>query len=153
MRISKKKKEIADKWCEQNGASSFDFENRDIYFYDGGLFSIENTPKIKPWTKEKIGKPTKEIIGNKKQTTYPVNFVPRHYRGKVTPEKVFNFIKDKIGKGETFEEEVLHFFDKEKMDYMKAVFWFEELDETINYLKRMKKMLNKIGVKTTWKKG
>lgn len=32
-------------------------------------------------------------------------------------------------------------------DY-KATLWFEELDETINYLKRMKRMLNKLGYKT-----
>jgi mRNA-degrading endonuclease RelE of RelBE toxin-antitoxin system len=32
-------------------------------------------------------------------------------------------------------------------DY-KAVFWFTELDETINYLKRMKKMLNSLGYET-----
>jgi len=29
-----------------------------------------------------------------------------------------------------------------------AILWFEELDETINYLKRMKNMLNRIGYKT-----
>lgn len=30
----------------------------------------------------------------------------------------------------------------------KAYLWFEELNETINYLRRMKKMLNRIGFKT-----
>lgn len=32
-------------------------------------------------------------------------------------------------------------------DY-EATFWFEDLDETINYLKRMKRMLNKLGYRT-----
>jgi hypothetical protein len=32
-------------------------------------------------------------------------------------------------------------------DY-KAIFWMEELDETINYLKSMKRMLNKLGIDT-----
>jgi len=38
-----------------------------------------------------------------------------------------------------------------------AVFWFEELDENIEYLKRMKKMLNSIGYDTSkslrWQRG
>lgn len=42
-------------------------------------------------------------------------------------------------------------FSKKKcindVDY-RAYLWFEELDETIRYLKRMKRMLNKIGYKT-----
>lgn len=41
-------------------------------------------------------------------------------------------------------------FSKKKYpteDY-KAVFWFEELDDLINYFKRMKKMLNNLGYKT-----
>jgi hypothetical protein len=33
-----------------------------------------------------------------------------------------------------------------------AVIYFKELDETINYLKRMKRMLNKLGYKTNFKK-
>jgi len=41
-------------------------------------------------------------------------------------------------------------FSKKKYpieDY-KAIFWFEELDDLINYFKRMKKMLNSLGYKT-----
>jgi len=34
----------------------------------------------------------------------------------------------------------------------KAYLWFCELDETINYLRRMKKMLNKLGYKTNYGK-
>ncbi len=34
----------------------------------------------------------------------------------------------------------------------KATLWFEELDETINYLRRMKRMLNKLGYNTGEKK-
>ncbi len=39
------------------------------------------------------------------------------------------------------------------VDYT-AIFWIEELDETIDYLKSMKKMLNGINMKTeqVWKK-
>lgn len=33
-----------------------------------------------------------------------------------------------------------------------AILWFEEVEETINYFKRMKKMLNKLGYKTKLKR-
>ena len=42
-------------------------------------------------------------------------------------------------------------FSKKKLipsERYKATFWFQELDETISYFKRMKKMLNKLGYKT-----
>lgn len=142
------KKSIIDKWIERNGAAEFDLKNKDIILYDGGLFSIENIPKIKEWTKVVKRKAEKRIFNGKEQTVYPIDFVPKKYKGKVNPDKVFNFIKKKIDKGETFEEEVLHFFNKEKMDNLTSIIWFEELDETINYLISMKRMLNNIGYKT-----
>jgi hypothetical protein len=45
-------------------------------------------------------------------------------------------------------------FSKKKYpaEELRAVFWFEELDETINYFKRMKKMLNSLGYKTGYAK-
>lgn len=144
----KEKEKIVNEWINKNGAAEFDLKNRNIILYDGGLFSMENLPKIKAWTKYKKGKPEKITLNGKESTVYPINFIPRKYKGKVDPNKVFNFIKNKINKKNTFEEEVLHFFSMEKMDYISAIIWFEELDETINYLKRMKKMLNKIGYKT-----
>jgi hypothetical protein len=35
---------------------------------------------------------------------------------------------------------------------LEAVFWFEELDEIISYLQSMKRMLNKLGYRTDYKK-
>lgn len=46
------------------------------------------------------------------------------------------FSKKKIVPSETYE----------------ATIWMEELDETINYLRRMKKMLNKLGIRTDYRK-
>jgi len=45
-------------------------------------------------------------------------------------------------------------FTKEKypVDTYRATLWFQELDEHINYFKRMKKMLNDLGYSTTYKK-
>lgn len=52
---------------------------------------------------------------------YSVNFIPIKRNGKLIKEKVEDY---------------------------KAIIWFSELDETINYFKRMKKLLNKLGYKT-----
>ena len=46
---------VAEEWIRKNGACKFDFKNRDIILYDGGLFSIE---------KEKIRLP--KMIGTRK---------------------------------------------------------------------------------------
>ena len=40
---------------------------------------------------------------------------------------------------------------KEKREYYKAMFWFEELDSTIRYLQSMKKMLQSLGYNTGYK--
>jgi len=151
-KILKNQEKIIEKWIIKNGAASFDLKNRDIILHDGGLFSIENSPEIKGWSKCIFKKAEKRILNGKEQTFHPIDFVPRKYKGKVNPDKVFNFIKNKIKKGKTFEEEVLNFFNKEKRDNYKINLWFEELDQTINYLKRMKRMLNKLGYKTNLKK-
>ena len=74
--------------------------------------------------KETLIKPKRRIIIDKKQNSngnYGCKFIPIKRNGKIL---------------------------KEKVEYYKAQIWFEELNETINYLIRMKKMLNKIGYKT-----
>ena len=35
-------------------------------------------------------------------------------------------------------------------EHYKAIVWMEELDDIINYLRRMKKMLNSLGIKTNF---
>ena len=152
----KQKKKIVNEWITKNGAATFDLKTKDIILHDGGLFAIENKPKVKEWTRCKTGPAEKRVFNGKEQMVYPINFIPRKYKGTVTPNIVYNFVKKKALKEEVFEEELLHFFNKEKFDNMAAWIWFEELDETINYLKRMRKMLNKIGYDTglseRWKK-
>lgn len=104
--MNKRKK--LDEWIMNNGACEFDLKKRDIWLFDGGLFSIEKEVKLRPRSRFKRTKDGLELV---------------HIKGK-----------------------------KVKVEYYKAVFWFEELDETINYLKRMKKVLNKLGYKTNFKK-
>ena len=46
-------------------------------------------------------------------------------------------------------------FDKKKtipFETYDATIWITDLDDMINYLTRMKKMLNGLGIKTSWKK-
>ena len=42
---------------------------------------------------------------------------------------------------------------KVKHEFYDAYLWFEDLDGTISYLRSMKSMLNKIGYKTSFKRG
>lgn len=105
-RLPKYKQKIVKRWIEKNGASGFDFKNRDIIIWNGGLFYIDKYKYL-----------AHKIIGKKKNKD--------------------GFIEILFSKKKTISSE----------DYY-ANLWFEDLDETINYFKRMKKMLNKIGIKT-----
>jgi len=56
-----------------------------------------------------------------------------------------------IGYKKLPDKSVQVLFSKKKLipsEKYEAVFWMNELDETIDYLNRMKKMLNKLGIKT-----
>lgn len=146
-RTLNQKQAIVDKWIEDHGAASFNLKEREIYCWDGGLFSIENKPQIRQWTRMKFVPEEMELNG-KNQKVFQCESVPRFYKGLVTDKIIVDFIKNKINKGETFEEEVLHFFNKEKIDNIKAVFWFEDLDDHIKYLQSMKKMLKSLHYNT-----
>jgi hypothetical protein len=106
-RITKKDKEIMEKWIEKHGACYFDYKNKDIILPDGGLFSIEKK-KYK----------ARKIAGYKKLPNGNTQIL---------------FSKKKIIPPETY----------------KAKIWMQELDETIRYLKNIKRMLNKRGIKTS----
>lgn len=60
----------------------------------------------------------------------------------------FRMKKVKEGKHKGLMELVSVKGKKSKHSFYTAIIWFNELDETINYLRRMKKMLNRIGYKT-----
>lgn len=106
-RITKKQKEVMEKWIIKNGGCYFDYKNKDIILPDGGLFYI-GKKKYK----------ARKIVGYKKLPDGCIEIL---------------FSKKKKVPSETYE----------------ATIWMSELDEIINYLKRMKKMLNKIRIKTT----
>jgi len=63
-------------------------------------------------------------------------------------KKFLRFMKIKSGKHKGFIEGVYSKKKTKIQTTIDAVFWFEELDETINYLRRMKRMLNKLGYDT-----
>ena len=52
-----------------------------------------------------------------------------------------------------FQTDMLEYYSVRKKivpsETYEAIIWMSELDETINYLKRMKKMLNKLGISTS----
>ncbi len=122
----KNKRKIIDKWISNNGAATFDLKNRSIILHDGGLFAIEKEVKTETKTRMIIDKkPHEEIINGKTMEVYGCKSVPIKRKGELV---------------------------KEKVEYYKNFLWFEELDETINYFKRMKQMLNKLGYKTNYGK-
>lgn len=121
-----KKKEKLEDWIRNNGGADFDTKEKNIILNDGGLFSIEKKTKVKPKTRIVVSKnPTNVTMNGKIQRVFPVFFKKIRINGKIVREKVESY---------------------------SAVLWFEELDETINYLKRMKKMLNKLGYSTNYKR-
>jgi len=105
-KITKEMIRVMELWKKNNGACTFDYKNREIILYDGGLFSIEKSKRK-----------ARKIVGYKE-----------------LPNGMSKLI-----------------FSKTKSvwteDY-KAILWIEELDETISYLKKMKNMLNNLGIDT-----
>lgn len=122
--LSKNEKEKVEAWIKRNGCATFDFKNKDIILWDGGLFGIEKEIKIKPKTKIVFGKLKELNINGKTIKTHELKFIPIRKNNKIV---------------------------NEKYEYYKATIWFEELEETINYFISMKKMLNKLGFKTNYK--
>ena len=123
--VDKSKQKIADSWIKNHGAASFDFKNKDILLYDGGLFAIEKEVKIKPKQKVFLGKLKETNINGKILKLRELKSIPVRRNGKIL---------------------------EEEQEYYKSIIWFEELDHTINYFKSMKRMLNKLGFKTNFKK-
>lgn len=115
--MSKKEAEkINREWLEKNGAGEFDFKNKDVILYDGGLFAIEVEKKRVLRHRIWISKKPTMVDG-----------------------KIFGYeLKSTKLRGTRIKE-----------DY-KARIWFTEIDETINYFKRMKRILNKLGYKTNY---
>ncbi len=121
-----KERKIIEKWIMNNGAAQFDTKNRNVILNDGGLFSIEKTIKIKPKTKIIVSdKPEIFKINGKEHEGFPVLFKKIKRKGKQI---------------------------KEKVEYLHASLWFEEVDETVDYFKRVKRLLNRLGYRTNYRK-
>ena len=121
IKIEKTKQEIIERWIQKHGAATFDLRNKNIILHDGGLFSIEKEIKIKPKTRAIFGRLHKSNINGKTIKAREIKFIPLKRNGR------------------TINEEI---------EYYKAYIWIEELDDTINYFKSMKRMINKLGFAT-----
>lgn len=71
---------------------------------------------------------------------------------KIKKRPRYKLIKIKEGEYTGCSELVPIKGKKIKYEDYKTYLWFEELNETINYLRRMKRMLNKLGYKTGFEK-
>jgi hypothetical protein len=125
--LTKGEREVLEKWRTANGCATFDFKNDDIIIHDGGLFAIADEPKRKQNFKVSFKKSEKPI-------TFPNG-------KKITGSEVI--------------------FTKEAGTHIEhnyqVIIWPSELDDTINYLNRLKKVLNNVGIETDrsvkWQKG
>ena len=70
-----------------------------------------------------------------------IKYLPRHRRKPITEGPLKGGVRIVKIKG-----------PKVKHEFYSCYYSFEDLDETINHLRRMKKMLNSIGYRTEWMK-
>ena len=125
--LTPEEKEFLDKWRMANGCVTFDYANDDILIHDGGLFGMEDKQKRVQNTK---------ITFKKSNTTHTM---PNGK--KITGSEI---ISTKIP-GTHIDHNYV------------AYQWPSELDDTINWLKGLKRVLNKVGIETDrsvkWQKG
>ena len=116
--LSKEEMTILEKWRMANGCVTWDLKDDNILIHDGGLFSIDDDVKRKQ---------NFDIKFEKSKTPH------RMPNGKlITGNEMI-----KINKPGTHLEH----------NY-KAYVWPSELDETIQFLQSLKRVLNKVGIET-----
>jgi hypothetical protein len=125
--LTKKEVEILDKWRMANGCVTFDYKEDDILIHDGGLFAIVDEPK-------------------------------RSQNVKITFSKIDKYHTMPNGKKMKFHEMLSEKRPGTHIDHnYRVIVWPSELDDTINFLNRLKRTLNKLGIETDrsvkWQKG
>ena len=125
--LTKAERDILEKWRMANGCITFDYDTDDVLIHDGGLFGMEDKYKR---------------VQNTKITFKKSNTVHKMPNGKrITGSEL---ISTKVP-GTHIEHNYI------------AYQWPSELDETINWLKGLKRVLNSVGIETDrsvkWQKG
>jgi len=125
--LTKAERDILEKWRMANGCVTFDYDTDDILIHDGGLFGMEDKHK-------------------------------RVQNTKITFKKSANVHRFPNGKKITGSEVIFTKIPGTHIEHNYVAYqWPSELDDTIDWMKRLKKVLNSVGIETdrslNWEKG
>lgn len=137
------------KWIRENGAATFDFNNKGVVLNDGLLFSIENQLQKLPALKIKCNGQNGEHFDFKNQDIVLTDGVLFSIEKEIKRLNKVKDVKPTFTRG-IYRVELTK--QKYKTECYKCRIWFEELDEVISYFQSMKKLLNQLGYNTSRKK-
>lgn len=140
---------LVRKWIRENGAATFDFNNKGVILNDGLLFSIENQLKDMPALKIKCNGQNGEHFDFKNKDIVLTDGVLFSIEKEIKRLNKVKDVKPTFTKG-LYQVELTK--QKFKTECYKCRIWFEELDEVIAYFQGMKKLLNQLGYNTSRKK-
>jgi hypothetical protein len=140
---------LVRKWIRENGAVTFDFNNKGVILNDGLLFSIENKLQELPALKIKCNGQNGEHFDFKNKDIILTDGVLFSIEKEIKRLNKVKEVKPTFTKG-LYQVELTK--QKYKTECYKCRIWFEELDEVIAYFQGMKKLLNQLGYSTSRKK-
>lgn len=140
---------LVRKWIRENGAASFDFNNKGVVLNDGLLFSIENELKELPALKVMCEANNGESFDFKNKDVILTDGVLFNIEKEIKKLNKIKDVKPTFTRGIYRVELTKH---KYKTECYKCRIWFEEIDEVIAYFQGMKKLLNQLGYNTSRKK-
>jgi hypothetical protein len=140
---------LVRKWIRENGAATFDFNNKGVILNDGLLFSIENQLQELPALKVKCNGKNGEHFDFKNKDIVLTDGVLFTIEKEIKRLNKVKDVKPTFTRG-IYQVELTK--QKYKTECYKCRIWFEELDSVISYFQGMKKLLNQLGYNTSRKK-
>lgn len=137
---------LVRKWIRENGAATFDFNNKgSVILNDGLLFSIENKLQELPALKVRCNGQNGEHFDFKNHDIILTDGVLFNIEKEIKRLNKVKEVKPTFTRGLYQIELTKH---KYKTECYKCRIWFEEIDELISYFQGMKKLLNQLGYNT-----
>ena len=143
---------LVRKWIRENGAASFDFNNKGVILNDGLLFSIETELKELPALRIKNNgiKGEGEYFDFKNQDIVLTDGVLFTIEKEIKRLNKVKEVKPTFTRG-IYQVELTK--QKFKTECYKCRIWFGELSSLIDYFQSMEKMLHDLGYDTGRKNG
>jgi hypothetical protein len=135
---------VVRKWVRENGAATFNFNDKQLIINDGLLFSIESKLKELPALNIKCNQPGEHFdfaANDIVLTQGALFFIEKEI-------KKLNKIKDVKSTSTRGIYQVQLSKHKYKTECYKCRIWFRELCSMITYFKSMEEMLNGLGYDT-----